>query len=424
LINSGKFNGLSSKEAIKKITQWLSNKNLGKKTVQYKLRDWIFSRQHYWGEPIPIIHCQKCGIVPVPEKDLPVKLPHVEKYEPSKTGESPLAKIKEWVEVKCPKCNGQAKRETDTMPNWAGSSWYFLRYIDPDNNKEFADFKKMKYWLPVDLYNGGMEHTTLHLLYSRFWHKFLYDLKLVPTAEPYQRRYSHGVVLAEDSRKMSKSFDNVICPDDVIKEYGADSLRVYEMFMGPFDQTISWSAKGLQGCFRFLNKVWQIFNDKEKIDKTTSKELIAKFHQIIKKVDNDLENMKFNTAVAIMMEFINKWQEQKMVLSKQDAEIFLKLLSPFAPHITEELWEKLGNKKSIFKEKWPEYDKKLIQEQTWKLIIQINGKVRDKIEVKKGISEKEAKKITLSQDKVKKWLDNKKPKKIIYIPNRLINLVI
>jgi len=424
LINSGEFNGLSSQAAIKKITQWLSKKKLGKKTVHYKLRDWIFSRQHYWGEPIPIIHCDKCGVVPVPEKDLPIKLPHVEKYEPSRTGESPLAKIKDWVEVKCPKCNGSAKRETDTMPNWAGSSWYFLRYIDPKNNKEFADYKKLKYWLPVDLYNGGMEHTTLHLLYSRFWHKFLYDLKLVPTEEPYQRRYSHGVVLAQDGRKMSKSFDNVICPDEVIKEYGADALRVYEMFMGPFDQMISWNTKGLQGCFRFLNKVWYIFNDKEKIGAITSKELISKLNQVIEKVGDDLENMKFNTAIAIMMEFVNKWHEQEMILSKKDAQKLLKLLSPFAPHITEEIWEILGNKKSIFKEKWPEYDKKLIQEKTWQLIIQINGKVRDKIEVKKNISEKEAKKITLSQDKVKKWLNDKKPKKIIYIPNRLINLVV
>lgn len=424
LINSGEFNGLSSQEAIKKITQWLSNKKLGKRTVQYKLRDWIFSRQHYWGEPIPIIHCPKCGIVSVPEKDLPVKLPYVKKYEPSKTGESPLAGIDEWVNVKCPKCNSSAKRETDTMPNWAGSSWYFLRYIDPENKKEFADYKKLKYWLPVDLYNGGMEHTTLHLLYSRFWHKFLYDLKLVPTTEPYQRRYSHGVVLAQDNRKMSKSFGNIIRPDDVIKKYGADALRAYEMFMGPFDQMISWSDKGLQGCFRFLNKTWQTFNNKEKINKKTSKELINKLHQLIKKVSQDLDAMKFNTAVAAMMEFLNKWQEKEMFLSKNDAQIFLKLLSCFTPHISEELWEILGNKGSIFKQKWPQYDRELIQEETWQLIVQINGKVRDKIEVKSNISEDEAKKITLSQDKVKNWLNNKDPKKIIYIPKRLINIVI
>ena len=424
LINSGQFNGLTSQEAIKKITDWLIKNNSGQRTIEYKLRDWIFSRQHYWGEPIPIIHCSKCGAVAVPDKDLPVELPYVKKYEPSQTGQSPLAKIKEWVETKCPQCGGPAQRETDTMPNWAGSSWYFLRYIDPNNDKELADFKKLKYWLPVDLYNGGMEHTTLHLLYSRFWHKFLYDLGIVPTIEPYQRRYSHGVVLAEDGRKMSKSFNNVIKPDDVIKQYGADTLRTYEMFMGPFDQMINWSTKGVQGCWRFLNRVWQIFNNKQKIDTQTDKELLSKLHQLIKKVGDDLEAMKFNTAVAAFMEFTNLWTEEKRFLAKKEAEIFLGLLAPLAPHISEELWEKFGHKKSIFLEKWPQYDKKLIEEETWQLIIQINGKVRDKIEVKKDITEKEVKELTLAQEKIKKWLDNKKPKKIIYIPNRLINLVV
>ncbi|MFH1938183.1 MAG: leucine--tRNA ligase [Patescibacteria group bacterium] len=424
LINSGQFNKLSSQEAIKKITDLLIKNKSGRKKIQYKLRDWVFSRQHYWGEPIPIIHCQKCGVVPVQEKDLPVKLPYVKNYKPTNTGKSPLADVKDWVSVKCPKCKGPGQRETDTMPNWAGSSWYFLRYIDPDNNKKLADPKKLKYWLPVDLYNGGMEHTTLHLLYSRFWHKFLYDIKVVPTSEPYQRRYSHGVVLAEDNRKMSKSFGNVINPDDVVSEYGADTLRTYEMFMGPFDQMIGWNTKGVQGCFRFLNKVWQIFNNKDKISKTTNKELVTKLHQSIKKVTEDLEAMKFNTAIAALMEFVNSWMEQGKSLSKKDADIFLKLLSPFAPHITEELWECLGYKKSISLEKWPQYDEKSTQEETWSLIIQINGKVRDKIEVKKGISEKEAKELALSQEKIKKWLENKKPKKIIYIPNRLINLVV
>ncbi len=424
LVNSGQFNGLTSQEAIKKITEWLIENNRGRQTIQYKLRDWIFSRQHYWGEPIPIIHCSKCGAVAVPDEDLPVELPYVEKYEPSQTGESPLAKIKEWVETKCPKCNGSAQRETDTMPNWAGSSWYFLRYIDPKNNKKLADSKKLKYWLPVDLYNGGMEHTTLHLLYSRFWHKFLYDLKVVPTIEPYQRRYSHGVVLAEDGRKMSKSFNNVIKPDDVIKQYGTDTLRVYEMFMGPFDQMINWSTKGVQGCFRFLNRVWQMFNNEQKIGTKTDKELLSELHQLIKKVDDNLEAMKFNTAVAFFMEFINSLSEEGRTLAKKEAEIFLRLLAPLAPHISEELWNKLGHKKSVFLEKWPQYDKKLIEQETWQLIIQINGKVRDKIEVKKGISEKEVKEIALSQEKIKKWLKNKKLKKIIYVPNRLVNLVV
>ena len=424
LINSEEFNGLLSKEAIEKITDWLIKNKVGKRTINYKLRDWVFSRQHYWGEPIPIVHCEKCGIVTVSEKDLPVELPHVEKYEPTDTGESPLADIQEWVNTKCPKCGGSAKRETDTMPNWAGSSWYFLRYIDPNNNEKFADFDKLKYWLPVDLYNGGMEHTTLHLLYSRFWHKVLYDLKLVPTEEPYQRRYSHGMVLAEDGRKMSKSFNNVVNPDDTITEYGADTLRIYEMFMGPFDQTISWSIKGVQGCFRFLNKVWQIFNSKGKIGKVSDKKLITKLHQLIKKVNDDLDNMKFNTAVAVMMEFVNAWSEDGKILSKKDAQAFLYLLSPFAPHIVEELWNKLGNKESIFKEEWPEYDKKLIQEETVQLIVQINGKVRDKIEIKIGLSEKEVQELILSQEGIQKWLDGKKIKKFIYIPNRLVNLVI
>jgi leucyl-tRNA synthetase len=424
LVNSGNFNGLSSQEAIKKITDWLVKDNSGRQTIEYKLRDWIFSRQHYWGEPIPIVHCSKCGAVAVPDKDLPVELPHVKKYEPSQTGESPLAKIKEWVKTKCPQCSGPAQRETDTMPNWAGSSWYFLRYIDPHNDKELADFKKLKYWLPVDLYNGGMEHTTLHLLYSRFWHKFLYDLGVVPTIEPYQRRYSHGVVLAEDGRKMSKSFNNVIKPDDVIKQYGADTLRTYEMFMGPFDQMINWSTKGVQGCFRFLNRVWQLFSDKQKIGAKTDKKLLSKLHQLIKKVGDDLESMKFNTAMAAFMEFTNAWTEDKRLLPKKEAEIFLRLLAPLAPHISEELWENLGYKKSIFLEKWPQYDEKLIEEETWQLIIQINGKVRDKIEVKKDISEEEVKKLALSQEKVQKWLAHKKPKKVIYIPNRLINLVV
>jgi len=408
----------------KAIAEYTIKQGHGRQTVQYKLRDWIFSRQHYWGEPIPIIHCSKCGTVAVPEKDLPVELPYVEKYQPSQTGESPLAKIKEWVEIKCPKCQSPAKRETDTMPNWAGSSWYFLRYIDPHNAQKLADFKKLKYWLPVDLYNGGMEHTTLHLLYSRFWHKFLYDLKVVPTAEPYYRRQSHGVVLAEDGRKMSKSFNNVIKPDDVIKQYGADTLRIYEMFMGPFDQMINWSTKGVQGCWRFLNRVWQLFNDEKKFGPKTDKELLAKLHQLIKKVGDDLEAMKFNTAVAAFMKFVNAWTETQRTLTKKQAEIFLRLLAPLAPHISEELWNNLGHKKSIFLEKWPTYAQKLIEQETFQLIIQINGKVRDKIEVKKGISEKEVKELTLSQEKVQKWLGNKKPKKVIYIPNRLVNLVV
>jgi len=424
LINSGQFNGLSSEQAIEKMTQWLKQKDLGGPTIQYKLRDWIFSRQHYWGEPIPIIHCQKCGAVPVPEKDLPVELPYVEKYQPTDTGQSPLSKIKDWVEVKCPECKGKARRETDTMPNWAGSCWYFLRYIDPKNLKSLADFKKLKYWLPVDLYNGGMEHTTLHLLYSRFWHKFLYDIGAAPTAEPYQCRYSHGIILGEGFEKMSKSKGNVVNPDQVIKSHGADSLRLYEMFMGPYDQAIEWSTQGLEGAYRFLNRIWQLFNQKDKITSSIDKETLTKLHQLIKKITSDLKEMKFNTAVAAFMEFANFWSEDKKTLSKKDAGLFLTLLACFVPHIAEELWEGLGNKKSVFLQSWPKADEKIAQEETFDLIIQINGKVRDKIQVSKNISEQEAKDLALNQDKIKKWLADKQPKKVIYIAGRLINLVV
>jgi len=429
LLDSGEFTNLESEEAIAKITNWLEERGLGKKKVEYKLRDWIFSRQHYWGEPIPIIHCEKCGstsspqAVPVPEKDLPVKLPYVKNYQPTDTGESPLATIKEWVNVKCPKCKGPAKRETDTMPNWAGSSWYFLRYCDPKNNKAFADYKKLKYWTPVDLYNGGMEHTTLHLLYSRFWHRFLYDLKLVPTPEPYAQRRSHGMVLAEDGQKMSKSRGNVINPDEIIKIYGTDALRIYEMFMGPFDQAISWSQNGLVGCHRFLSRVCNLFNEKRKTAKS-NKEIISKLHQLTKKVSNDLEEMKFNTAIAAFMEFINFWQQPEQALSPKDAEIFLKLLSPFAPHLAEELWQGLGHKKSIFLEKWPKYDPRLTREESFELVVQINGRVRDAISAPIDISEEDAKKLALNSEKVQKWFEGKLIKKVIFVKNRLINLII
>jgi leucyl-tRNA synthetase len=419
LVNSGQFNGLKSEEAIEKITDWLEKKKLGRREIQYKLRDWVFSRQHYWGEPIPIIHCEKCGVIPVPEKDLPIELPYVKKYKPTETGESPLAIIKEWVNTKCPKCDGPAKRETDTMPNWAGSNWYFLRYCDPKNNKQLAAFKKLEYWMPIDLYNGGMEHTTLHLLYSRFWHKFLYDIKVVPTSEPYAKRRSHGMVLAADGRKMSKSFGNVINPDEVVEGYGADSLRLYEMFMGPYDQAINWNIEGLEGCYRFLKRVWALFGNGKKIGDKTNKEIVQKLHYTIKKVGDDLENMRFNTAVAAMMEFINAWNES--VLSKDDAKKFLKILAPFCPHIAEELWD---SKESIFQQGWPKYDEKLIRKETFELVIQVNGKVRDKVEVDAGISKKEAQKLALERERVQKWLGTKKPKKIIFVKGRLVNVVV
>jgi len=430
LVNSGEFNGLKSEDAIKKITEWLKKNKLGEKKTNYHLRDWVFTRQHYWGEPIPIIHCEKCGAVPVDEKDLPVELPYVEKYEPTDTGESPLSTIDEWVNVKCPKCGGPAKRETDTMPNWAGSNWYFLRYCDPQNDKELADIKKLKYWVPVDLYNGGMEHTTLHLLYSRFVYKFLYDINAVPTPEPYAKRRSHGMVLASDGQKISKSRGNVINPDEIVKKYGADTIRLYEMFMGPYEEAISWREESLGGCARFLKRVWALFINKGKLGKTSSQGLTQKINYTIKKIGEDLDNMKFNTAVSTMMEFTNAWaaqgraEQENNVLSKEDAESFLKILAPFCPHITEELWSELGNKNSIFLESWPEYDEKLIKKDTIELIIQVNGKLRDKIEVKNDISESEVKKLVLSNDKIKSWLNNQEPKKIIFVKNKLINIVI
>jgi len=461
LVNSGQFNGLKSERAIEKITQWLEKNRLGRRAVNYKLRDWIFSRQHYWGEPIPLVFCQNCAVkiknkkekiknskfnkgellnpgwIAVPEKDLPVKLPYVKKYQPTDTGESPLAVIKKWINTKCPKCGGPAKRETDTMPNWAGSNWYYLAYIMRGNSKfEIRNSKLYEYWLPIDLYNGGMEHTTLHLLYSRFWHKFLYDIGIVPTDEPYLKRRSHGMVLAADSRKMSKSLGNVVNPDEVIKQYGADSVRLYEMFMGPYDEAINWSTEGLEGCHRFLKRVWALFNNKQKISSKTSQELVQKLHYTIKKVGDDLENMKFNTAISSMMEFVNLWQGGKNILSKRDAENFLKILAPFAPHIAEELYQ-IGSSrrggpgnlrkfvfKSIFQEKWPKYDPALIKEKEIVLVVQINGRLRDKVKIEADLPREEVEKIILEREKIKKYLTNQKIRKIIFIPNKLINLVI
>lgn len=422
LINSGKFNGLSSQEAIKKITDWFEKKKLGRRKVQYKLRDWIFSRQHYWGEPIPIIHCQRCGVVPVLEKDLPVELPYIEKYQPTETGESPLAAISGWVNVKCPKCKGNAKRETDTMPNWAGSNWYYLRYCDPNNEKEIADKKKINYWMPVDWYNGGMEHTTLHLLYSRFIYKFLHDINVVPQSEPYQKRTSQGMVLAEDGRKMSKSFGNIINPDDIIKEYGADTLRIYEMFMGPFDQAISWNSKSVKGVNRFLNRVWKLTFECFKNEKSSQK-AIKEINKLNKKIEEDFDKIKLNTAIAAFMEFINFAFENKKDVGKDIIKSMIILLAPFAPHISEELWQQTGNKDSVHNQSWLKHDPKLIEEKTITLIIQINGKIRDKVEVKANISEQEARDLTLSREKIKKRLTGKKIKKVIFT-GKLINMVI
>lgn len=453
LYNSNQFDGLTSSEARPKIIAWLKEKGLAENKTSYKLRDWVFSRQHYWGEPIPLIFCPNCkklaessksenlgkvlnpGWIAVPESQLPVELPKVKKYEPTDTGESPLAEIDKWVNVKCPKCKAGAKRETDTMPNWAGSNWYFLRYIDPRNNKKLANEKLLKYWMPVDWYNGGMEHTTLHLLYSRFIFKFLWDIKAVPKqigSEPYKKRTSHGMVLGEGGIKMSKSKGNVVNPDDVVKKFGADTLRVYEMFMGPFDQMIPWDTKGVVGVRRFLEKIYNNFQfsiinppladqSKSKFQNTSLKSAL---HRTIKKVGDDIEQMKFNTSVSSMMEFVNAWQASEGRLDKNGLQDFLKILSPFVPHLAEELWEQAKFKGLCSQQKWPKFDEKLLKEEKILLIVQVNGKVRDKIEVEFGISQAEAEKIVKESQKIQTWLEGKEIKKVIFVPNKLVNVVV
>ena len=437
LYNSMQFDGLKSADARPKIIAWLVSKNLAQPKTSYKLRDWVFSRQHYWGEPIPMIFCKKCAMAggspqagwhPVNEKDLPVVLPNVKKYQPTDNGESPLAEIKKWVETKCPKCKGLAQRETDTMPNWAGSNWYFLRYTDSKNNKALADEKILKYWMPVDWYNGGMEHTTLHLLYSRFIFKFLWDIKAVPASvgsEPYKKRTSHGMVLGEGGIKMSKSKGNVINPDAVIKEYGADTLRIYEMFMGPFEQMIPWDTKGVVGSRRFIEKIYNLAV--KKLANKSEENLKKILHKTIKKVSEDIDLMKFNTSVSSMMEFVNAWQTSNPPtgggLDRKDLGDFLKILSPFAPHLAEEVWSAVGFKGLCCQQKWPKYDDKLIEEEKVLLIVQVNGKVRDKIEAKSGLSQKDVEKLVMASEKIKALIGTAEIKKIVFIPNKLINIV-
>ncbi|MEW6407708.1 MAG: leucine--tRNA ligase [Patescibacteria group bacterium] len=435
LVNSGKFNGMESEMTRSKITKFVG----GKKSVNYKLRDWVFSRQRYWGEPIPLVHCEKCGIVEVAEKDLPVRLPDVKKYKPTGTGQSPLADVKKWVSTKCPKCKGKAKRETNTMPQWAGSCWYYLAYILKKKSKiENLKSKIVNYWLPVDLYVGGAEHAVLHLLYARFWHKFLYDQGLVNTPEPFMKLRNQGLILGEDGQKMSKSRGNVINPDEVIKKYGADTMRMYEMFMGPFEEVKPWSTKGIIGIRRFLERVWNIyqksqipnpkFQIKSKIQNPKSKitDLNRLLHKTIKKVTEDIENFKFNTAISSMMIFVNQLSaisNQQSAINKEILEKFLQILSPFAPHLAEELWERLGHKKSIFDEAWPEYDKNLIKEDFFELVIQINGKVRDRLKAKVDISQSEALELAKNQEKIKKHIAGRKIKKVIFVHKKLINIV-
>ncbi len=418
IVNSNKFDGLDSEKAKWEITKFVG----GRKTVNYHLRDWVFSRQRYWGEPIPIIHCEKCGYVPVPEKDLPVVLPPVKNYKPRDDGESPLASVDSWVNVKCPKCGAKAKRETDTMPNWAGSSWYFLRYADPKNSKEFASMKKLKYWMPIDWYNGGMEHVTLHLLYSRFWNIFLNDLDLVPTSEPYRKRTAQGMILGEGGIKMSKSRGNVVNPDTIVGAYGADATRVYQMFMGPFDRAIAWDTKGIEGVKRFLWRVWDMGRSK-KLSKAGNEKLERMLSATVKKVGEDIEKMAFHTAISSMMIFTNACQEEEEIpLSVWES--FLAILAPFAPHITEELWESLGHKTSVRKVKWPAYDPKLLESDTVEVVIQVNGKRRGSVLIRLDAGEDEIKKAALEISSVSAALGGTKIRKVIYVKGRIMNIVI
>jgi len=417
MINSDRFDGRKNTEIMKEITEYAG----GKMITTYKLRDWIFSRQHYWGEPIPVVNCPKCGLVAIPEKELPLKLPMVKKYQPTDNGESPLALITKWVNTKCPNCGGEAKRETDTMPNWAGSSWYYLRYTDPKNTKKFSDMNILKYWTPVDWYNGGMEHVTLHLLYSRFWHKFLYDEKLVPTDEPYLKRTAHGFILGEDGEKMSKSRGNVINPDEVVKNLGADSLRIYEMFMGPFDQAITWSTDNIIGSRRFIERVWKL-QEKVVSNYSDSENVILLLNQTIKKVTDDIENMNFNTAISGMMILTNSLESQEKI-SKETYLKFITILSPFAPHVCEELWQILGNKKSIVLEVWPKYDGTKLISSKAKIVVQINGRVRSTIEVQIDSPQDVVEREALKNEAVVKWVDNKKIVKTIFVKNKIINFV-
>ena len=418
LINSDFLNGLEVKDAKEKMIAFLEEKGIGCAKTNYKLRDWVFSRQRYWGEPIPIVHCDKCGYVPVDEKELPLLLPEVESYMPTDNGESPLAAMTDWVNTTCPCCGGPAKRETDTMPQWAGSSWYFLRYTDPHNDKALASPEALKYWLPVDWYNGGMEHTTLHLLYSRFWHKFLYDQGVVPTPEPYQKRTSHGMILGENGEKMSKSRGNVVNPDDIVREYGADTLRTYEMFIGAFDLAASWSEDGVKGCRRFLERIWKLQDILTEED-GYSKDLETKIHQTIKKVSFDFENLKYNTAIAAMMSLLNDFTK-KGTITKGEFKTFLILLNPVAPHITEELWQAIGCEGRLYEQTWPEYDEAKTVESTVEIAVQINGKMKGTLAIGKDDPKDEV--IAKAKESIKDKLTGNIVKEI-YVPGRIVNIV-
>ena len=421
LCNSDFLNGLEVADAKKAIIKWLEENSKGHSKVNFKLRDWVFSRQRYWGEPVPMVWCDDCGWVPVPEDQLPVKLPDVEHYEPTDTGESPLSKITDWVNTTCPHCGKPAKRETDTMPQWAGSSWYFLRYCDPHNDNALASREALDYWMPVDWYNGGMEHVTLHLLYSRFWAKFLYDIDIISCKEPYKKRTAHGMILGENGEKMSKSRGNVVNPDDVIAEYGSDTLRLYEMFIGDFEKAAPWNPASIRGCKRFLDKVASLPEIMK--GEGSSEKLEASMHKLIKKVTYDIDNMKFNTAIAAMMAFINEVYEYGTI-TKDELTTFIKLLNPFAPHLTEEMWENMGNTTFCSLEKWPEYDEFKTVENTIEIAVQVNGKLRSTITIAKDSSKEDAIACAKADEKVAEGLDGKSIVKEIYVPGRIVNIVV
>lgn len=422
MVNSEFLNGLPVKEAIPTMIEWLEKQGLGKRKVNFKLRDWVFSRQRYWGEPIPLVHCDKCGWVPIPESELPLELPEIETFEPGENGESPLAKAYDWIETTCPCCGGKAQRETDTMPQWAGSSWYFLRYMDPHNDEALASKEALEYWSPVDWYNGGMEHTTLHLLYSRFWHKFLYDIGVVPTKEPYMKRTSHGMILGENNEKMSKSRGNVVNPDEVVEEFGADAFRTYEMFIGAFDQSTPWSQQGLKGCYKFLERVWNlqsIVNDEEGY----SADLEKNINKAIKKVGEDFERMKFNTAIATMMSLVNDFSKKGSV-TKGEYKTLITLLNPVAPHMTEELWLIYGNGELLSLQPWPKYDEGKTVDDEIEIVVQINGKIKDKLMIPAGLDKDGTQEAAMNTEKIKGLIEGKNVVKVIAVPGKLVNIVV
>ena len=423
MVNSGMLDGLSVDDAKKKIIEWLTTEGKGHAKVNYKLRDWVFSRQRYWGEPIPIVHCDKCGFVPIDESELPLRLPMVESYEPTDTGESPLANMTDWISTTCPCCGGKAQRETDTMPQWAGSSWYFLRYMDPHNNEALASKEALEYWSPVDWYNGGMEHTTLHLLYSRFWHKFLYDIGVVPTSEPYAKRTSHGMILGENGEKMSKSRGNVVNPDDIVNEYGADTMRLYEMFIGDFEKAAPWSQASIRGCRRFVERYWNLQNILIDGD-TIRPELAVPFHKAIKKVGEDIENIKFNTAIAALMALINDISNVKSI-NKEELRVFSILLNPFAPHVTEEVYEACKLGEGILAEAaWPAYDESKCIDESIEIVVQVNGKIKAKLNVPVDATKDEMLTLAKAESKVLAAIEGKTLIKEIAVPKKLVNLVI